>query len=75
MGLARRWAEALGWVAVNDAEDAYEIRPAPDGLPGLLSGPVQEAKTVTNRLHLKEPWVVLIDPEGNEFCVRGERRA
>ncbi|NEA98282.1 VOC family protein [Streptomyces sp. SID13726] len=23
----------------------------------------------------EQPWVVLVDPEGNEFCVLGERRA
>lgn len=101
VALGRWWAEALGWVVVNDAADEYEIRPAPDRLPGLLFVPVPEPKTVKNRLHLdfrpddpaaevarllalgarraeigqgEQPWVVLADPEGNEFCVLGERR-
>ncbi|MEE1941338.1 VOC family protein [Streptomyces sp. TRM 70361] len=100
--LGRWWAEALGWVVVNDSPEEYEIRPAPDRLPGLLFGPVPEGKTVKNRLHLDfrpddrdaevarllalgarradvgqsgtESWVVLADPEGNEFCVLGPRR-
>jgi hypothetical protein len=50
--LGRWWAEALGWVAVHEAPDEYEIRPAPDQVPGLLFVPVPEAKTVKNRLHL-----------------------
>ncbi|MFF9098027.1 VOC family protein [Streptomyces sp. NPDC014802] len=100
--LGRWWAEALGWTVVTDDPDEFEIRPAPDRLPGLLFVPVPEAKTVKNRLHLdfrpvdqraeverllalgarrtdvgqgEQPWVVLADPEGNEFCVLGERRA
>ncbi|MGW2565787.1 VOC family protein [Streptomyces sp. NPDC001537] len=50
--LGRWWAEALGWVVVNDAADEYEIRPEKDRLPGLLFVPVPEGKTVKNRLHL-----------------------
>ncbi|MGV9630510.1 VOC family protein [Streptomyces sp. NPDC003487] len=100
--LGRWWAEALGWTVVTDDPDEFEIRPAPDRLPGLLFVPVPEAKTVKNRLHLdfrpvdqraeverllalgarradvgqgEQPWVVLADPEGNEFCVLGERPA
>ncbi|MFF9213177.1 MULTISPECIES: VOC family protein [unclassified Streptomyces] len=100
--LGRWWAEALGWTVVADDPDEFEIRPAPDRLPGLLFVPVPEPKTVKNRLHLdfrpvdqraeverllalgarradvgqgEQPWVVLADPEGNEFCVLGERRA
>ncbi|MFD5269735.1 VOC family protein [Streptomyces sp. NPDC058335] len=52
VALGRWWAEALGWVVVNDAADEFEIRPAPDRLPGLLFVPVPEAKTIKNRLHL-----------------------
>lgn len=100
--LGRWWAEALGWTVVNDDPDEFEIRPAPERVPGLLFVPVPEAKTVKNRLHLdfrpddqrteverllalgarrtdvgqgEQSWVVLADPEGNEFCVLGERRA
>ncbi len=101
VALGRWWAAALGWVVVNDAPDEYEIRPAPDRLPGLLFTPVPEGKTVKNRLHPdfrpedqaaevsrllslgarradvgqgEQCWVVLADPEGNEFCVLSGRR-
>ncbi|MET9958321.1 VOC family protein [Streptomyces sp. NPDC006326] len=50
--LGRWWAEALGWAVVNDSPEEYEIRPAPDRLPGLIFVPVPEGKTVKNRLHL-----------------------
>jgi hypothetical protein len=99
--LGRWWARALGWVVVNDAPDEYEIRPAPDRLPGLLFVPVAEPKSGKNRLHLdfrpddrdaevkrlvdlgatladvgqgEQTWVVLADPEGNEFCILGSRK-
>jgi catechol 2,3-dioxygenase-like lactoylglutathione lyase family enzyme len=98
--LGRWWQEALGWVVVNDEPDEFEIRRGPDRLPGLLFVPVDEPKTVKNRLHLdfrpddrdaeverllglgatkadigqgEQSWVVLADPEGNEFCVLGSR--
>jgi hypothetical protein len=98
--LGRWWREALGWVVVDEDEDVFEIRPAPDRLPGLLFVRVQGEKTIKNRLHLDfrpqdqdveverllalgasradigqgdQPWIVLSDPEGNEFCVLGER--
>ena len=50
--LGQWWASALGWVVVGEADDEYEIRPAPDRLPGLLFVPVTEPKTHKNRLHL-----------------------
>ncbi len=94
--LARWWAEALGYVVVNETPDEVEIRRGPDELPGLLFTPVPDAKKGKNRLHLdlrpddqeaeverlvdmgarradigqrRVGWVVLADPEGNEFCV------
>lgn len=100
--LGRWWQEALGWVVVNDDPNEFEIRPAPDRLPGLLFVEVPEPKTVKNRLHLdfrpddrdrevermiglgasrddvgqgEQSWVVLTDPEGNEFCVLSSRRS
>ena len=100
--LGRWWQEALGWVIVNDDPDEFEIRPAPDRLPGLLFVRVPEPKTVKNRLHLDfrpvdqdmevermlglgasradvgqgdQSWVVLADPEGNEFCILRSRRS
>ncbi|WP_375481423.1 VOC family protein [uncultured Jatrophihabitans sp.] len=100
VALGRWWADALGWVVVNDAADEFEIRPTPDQLPGLLFAVVPEDKTIKNRLHPDfrpadqaaevarlvglgaqrvdvgqgdESWVVLADPEGNEFCVLSSR--
>jgi hypothetical protein len=96
VALGRWWAEALGWVVVNDAPQEFEIRPTADLIPGLLFEPVREPKGGKNRLHLdlrpddqqaevarllglgarhadvgqgEQTWVVLADPEGNEFCV------
>ena len=101
-GLGRWWREALDWVVVNDDADEFEIRRAPDRLPGLLFVLVPESKTMKNRLHLdfrpdnrdaeverllalgatradvgqgEQSWTVLIDPEGNEFCVLGSSRS
>ena len=101
-GLGRWWADALGWVVVNDSPEEFEIRPSADQMPGLVFLPVPEAKQSKNRLHLDfrpadqqaeverflragatragvgqgpAPWVVLADPEGNEFCVLSPRRS
>lgn len=49
--LGQWWAEALGWVVVNDSAEEFEIRPAPDRLPGLLFVSVPEGKSVKNRWH------------------------
>jgi hypothetical protein len=100
VSLGRWWQRALEWVVVDEAADVFEIRPAPDLLPGLLFVRVPDEKTVKNRLHLdfrpedrdlevdrllalgatrvdigqgEQSWVVLADPEGNEFCVLGAR--
>ena len=94
--IGRWWAEALGWVVVTDTPDEFEIRPAPDRLPGLDFVRVDEGRKAKSRLHLDfrpvdrdaevarlialgarhadigqgdVPWVVLADPEGNEFCI------
>jgi predicted enzyme related to lactoylglutathione lyase len=99
--LAQWWAEALGYVVVNQTPDEVEIRRTPDELPGLLFTPVTDAKVVKNRLHIdlrpddqeaeverlvdmgarqadigqqNVGWVVLADPEGNEFCVLSSRK-
>ena len=96
VALGRWWAAALGWVIAFDSPDEFEIRPAPEILPGLLFVRVAATKAGKNRLHLdfrpadqaaeverltalgarrvdigqgEQPWVVLADPEGNEFCV------
>lgn len=100
--LGRWWADALGWVVVNDAPEEFEIRPRADRLPGLIFEPVAEAKSGKNRLHMDfrpddqqtevarllglgarhadvgqglQSWVVMADPEGNEFCVLSSKRS
>ena len=96
--LGQWWAEALGWVVVYQSDDEFEIRPAPDRLPGVDFVRLEEAKKSKSRLHLDfrpddqdaevarlvahgarrvdigqgdAAWVVLADPEGNEFCILG----
>jgi predicted enzyme related to lactoylglutathione lyase len=98
VALGAWWRDALGWVVVNDDPEEFEIRPAPERMPGLLFGTTRDAKQGKNRLHLdfrpddrdaeverllslgatrvdigqgEQRWVVLADPEGNEFCVLG----
>jgi hypothetical protein len=100
--LGQWWAAALGWVVVHSSDDEFEIRPAPDRMPGLDFVRADEVKKTKGRLHLdfrpvdqeaevarleahgaqrvdvgqgEQPWVVLADPEGNEFCVLAPRRA
>lgn len=51
IALGHWWAEALGWVVVDEDEEIVEIRPEPDRLPGLLFVPVPDGKTAKNRLH------------------------
>ncbi len=97
--LGHWWAEALGWVVVDDDPPVFEIRPTPEQVPGLLFLPTPSAKDAKNRLHLDfrpddqnteverlaalgatrvdigqgdVPWVVMADPEGNEFCILGQ---
>jgi predicted enzyme related to lactoylglutathione lyase len=101
VALGRWWADALGWVVVNDAPGEFEIRPTADQIPGLLFVSTGETKSGKNRLHLdfrpddqdaqvarflslgarhvdigqgEQSWVVLVDPEGNEFCVLSSKR-
>ncbi len=66
-GLARFWAQALGWrvlsvhldlTASADERDAEIAR-----LIGLGAQRVDIGQTG------EESWTVLADPEGNEFCV------
>ncbi|HEU5266405.1 MAG TPA: VOC family protein [Jatrophihabitans sp.] len=102
LALGHWWANALGWVVVNDSVDEFEIRPAPQTIPGIIFEPVREGKRGKNRVHPDfrpadqraevdrllqlgarradigqgdVSWVVLQDPEGNEFCVLSSRRA
>ena len=50
--LGRWWAAALEWVVVNDDPEEFEIRPAPERVPGTPVRRVPEPKTLKNRLHL-----------------------
>lgn len=50
--LGQWWSKALGWVVVNDSPEDFEIRPAPDRLPGILFERVTDSKTAINRIHL-----------------------
>jgi len=50
--LGQWWAAALDWIVVDDDPEEFEIRPAPDRLPGLLFISVPEKKTLKYRLHL-----------------------
>ncbi|PPK64149.1 VOC family protein [Actinokineospora auranticolor] len=100
-GLARFWADLLGWeITLANEEEVDLVAPDQDGAGlGLTFVPVPDRKTTRNRVHLDlsssslpdqdavvaraellgatradigqgdVPWVVLRDPEGNEFCV------
>ncbi|MGH8999263.1 MAG: VOC family protein [Acidimicrobiia bacterium] len=101
-GLARFWADVLGWRRTYDEADEVVLEPPAgspeDGVvPDLAFFRVPEGKAVKNRLHLdlrpddqaaevqrleslgakpvdvgqsdSVTWVVMADPEGNEFCV------
>jgi predicted enzyme related to lactoylglutathione lyase len=104
-GLARFWADVLGWTLTEDPKGYSWLSStgghvAPD--PLLVFVPVPEAKAGKNRIHLdvnpsgcdqatelerlvalgarqvdvgqgEVPWIVLADPEGNEFCLLGRR--
>jgi predicted enzyme related to lactoylglutathione lyase len=97
-GLARFWAQALGYTVLedDDPDEVMIVPAAPTPGPRFIFLRVPEGKTVKNRIHLDlrsddqvaeverlismgaEPidigqgdvtWVVLADPEGNEFCI------
>ncbi|HMK98531.1 MAG TPA: VOC family protein [Acidimicrobiales bacterium] len=100
---AEFWSQALGWALAEPGpldQERYLTPPIGSGWPGISFVPVNEPKTVKNRLHFDlsrgsdqartvervlglgarevdigqgdVPWVVLADPEGNEFCVLAE---
>jgi hypothetical protein len=101
-GLARWWAELLGWrITYEDPEEVVLEPPAgspEDGIsPDILFLKVDDPKVAKNRIHIDlrpddrdaevaraeamgatrvdigqgedKTWVVLADPEGNEFCI------
>ena len=101
-GLARWWAELLGWRITYEDPDEVVLEPPAgspeDGVaPDMLFYRVDDAKVAKNRLHVDlrpddrdaevaraeamgatrvdvgqgadVTWVVLADPEGNEFCI------
>ncbi len=101
-GLARFWAEVLGWRTDTYEDGTVELTDPAGGVPTLLFVPVPEPKTVKNRVHIdvnptgcdqdeelqrllalgarpvdvgqgEQTWVVLADPEGNEFCLLRSR--
>jgi predicted enzyme related to lactoylglutathione lyase len=51
----RWWAEVFGWPVVREADDEVVIAP-----PRLIEATAAPADA---------DWVVMADPEGNEFCV------
>jgi predicted enzyme related to lactoylglutathione lyase len=51
-GLARFWAEALHWDVLSERPREVVVGPAIDAPIGLCFMPVDEPKTVKNRLHL-----------------------
>ena len=100
------WADVLGWPLTKDDDGGFywlSSTGEPWAPPPLLVfAPVDEPKTVKNRLHIDVnpsecdqaeelerllalgarqvdvgqgdvPWVVLADPEDNEFCLLGRR--
>ena len=94
----------LDWPRTEiDADGAIEIGDRSGDVPTLVFVPVDDVKTVKNRVHIdvnplrsdqdeelarllalgatrvdvgqgEQSWVVLADPEGNEFCLLAGRR-
>lgn len=104
--VGRFWAEVLGWPLVLEDDGTCWLSSTGEPWappPVLVFAPVDEEKTVKNRVHIDVnpsgcdqaeeldrllalgarpvdvgqaddvPWVVLADPEGNEFCLLGRR--
>ena len=79
--VAEFWCNVLGWHVVDeDDEGVISIAPPDGAWPTIDVLGVAERKAVKNRLHLGArrvdigqgpdvSWVVLGDPEGNEFCL------
>ena len=76
------WSKALDWPLVWDQDQETAIQSPHGGSKITWGGPPVRAKTGKNRLHfdLAPPadgdhvsWVVMADPDGNEFCVLAAR--
>jgi Glyoxalase-like domain len=82
--LGQWWADALGWFVVHSSADEFEIRPEPDRKKAKsrvhldFRPDAQDAEVArlvahgARRVDIGQgdrAWVVLADPEGNEFCV------
>jgi hypothetical protein len=102
--LATFWSSVLDWPRLDEgAGGAVEIGDPSGATPTLVFVPVDDVKTVKNRVHIdvnplrsdqdeelarllalgathvdvgqgQQSWVVLADPEGNEFCLLAGRR-
>jgi hypothetical protein len=101
--LAAFWSAVLGWPRLGSDGPVIEIGDPSGGLPTLVFVPVDDPKTVKDRIHIdvnpvgcdqaeelerllalgathvdigqgEQSWVVLADPEGNEFCLLAGRR-
>lgn len=101
--LARFWAAVLDQPILYESDEEVIVGAHEHSYPGLTFVPVDDKKTVKNRLHIDlDPddrdteverliglgatradigqgddvsWVVLADPEGNEFCVLVRHRS
>ena len=100
--LASFWCAVLDWRILFEDKDEIVIGADEVAMPGMCFVPVEEPKTVKNRLHIDlapddqateveriiglgarrvdvgqgdVSWVVLADPEGNEFCVLSPKRS
>lgn len=51
-GLARWWAEVLGWRITDEDDEGVEIADPGGALPTIVFVPVPEAKAGKNRLHI-----------------------
>ncbi len=74
--MAASWSGALGYRIASDGDGTCHLIPQPAAPPETPTVWLQHAgspKTVKNRNHPDlrpdDPFVVLRDPEGNEFCV------
>jgi predicted enzyme related to lactoylglutathione lyase len=82
--VAAFWASLLGWeYGKDDDGDVVVADPARQAGFTLLVLAVPEKKTLKNRVHIDldptgvgqrdQSWIVLADPEGNEFCLLARR--